>query len=244
MQSGCHLTPTSSSIPPPPLLLFHPFSFAPYCHSSISVTAVQGASPVAKFHCLTTLGWPLTPHPPKQFNSFQFDSIQTPWSHEKGWTETEKEWLANKKNLCGLGVHSPSLFGPGRKNKPHISIFQPFLLFSFTLPHWSYLREQGQKERGERARGVDGEREGDIDITFIESPFTLPLLSLEKVRTRISSPLWDSLFAPPYPPPVAPLYKKKTGFFRFSTNFHIGCLCPLCPRFHNESLLPFSPHLL
>lgn len=117
--------------------------------------------------------------------------------------------MANKKNLCGLGVHSPSLFGPGRKNKPHISIFQPFLLFSFTLPHWSYLREQGQKERGERARGVDGERGRDIDITFIESPFTLPLLSLEKVRTRISSPLWDSLFAPLYPPPVAPLYKKK-----------------------------------
>lgn len=152
-------------------------------------------------------------YPLKQFNSFQFDSIQTPWSHEKGWTETETEWLANKKNLCGLRVHSPSLFGPGRKNKPHISIFQPFLPFSFTLPHWSYLREQRQKERGERATGVDGERGRDIDITFIECPFTLPLLSLEKVRTRISSPLLDFLFAPthhphslPYPPPVAPLY--------------------------------------
>lgn len=40
---------------------------------------------------------------------------------------------------------------------------------------------------------MDGERRRDIDITFTECPFTVPLVSIEKVEIRLFSPSFHTL---------------------------------------------------
>lgn len=74
-------------------------------------------------------------------------------------------------------------------------------------------------------------RERDIDITFTECRFTLPPLSLEEVKTRLSLPL-DSL-ASLYPPPVAPCMKKQD----------FSALPPISPFVvYAHSVLAFTMH--
>lgn len=142
--------------------------------------------------------------------------------------------MANKKNLCRLRPIVLLCLAQGEKQalRPH---FSPLSLSLYR--HWSYLREETQKERGEKAREMDGVRERDINITFTECPFTLPLLSLEKVKTRVS-PSLDSLSSP-YPPPVGPCMKKQD----------FSALRPISPFVvYAHSVLAFtmhpSPHLM
>lgn len=141
--------------------------------------------------------------------------------------------MANKKELVQTWAHSPALFGPRRKTSLASPFFTPF---SFSLPplELSPRRDtKGQKRESERNGWC--ERRRDIDITFTECPFTLPLLSLEKVKTRFS-PLLGSL-APPYLPPVAPCMKKKKPKQDFSA------LPPISPFVvYAHSVLAFTMH--
>lgn len=149
----------------------------------------------------------------------QTDSIQTPLvSRKEIDTDREKGWLINKKNLHRLRPIVPLCLARGEKQPQASPFFRPFFFHSTPVLE-RYLQEETQQQRGKKARKMDGERRRDIDITFTECPFTVPLVSIEKVEIRLffapfSSHRLDS-FAPLYP--VALVQEKNTRKLYFST---------------------------
>lgn len=163
----------------------------------------------------------------------QTDSIQTPLvSRKEIDTDREKGWLINKKNLHRLRPIVPLCLARGEKQPQASPFFRPFFFHSTPVLE-RYLQEETQQQRGKKARKMDGERRRDIDITFTECPFTVPLVSIEKVEIR----LFFTLFSHPEKT------HKKTVFLHFASYFAVCCFCLLCPHFHNAPLLPFTPYL-
>lgn len=161
----------------------------------------------------------------------QTDSIQTPLvSRKEIDTDREKGWLINKKNLHRLRPIVPLCLARGEKQPQASAFFRPFFFYSTPVLE-RYLQEETQQQRGKKARKMDGKRRRDIDITFTECLFTVPLISIEKVEIRLFFTLFSShrldSFAPLYP---VPLVQEK--------NTQENCISPLCQLFCRLLFLP------
>lgn len=140
MRSECHLTNSSPPTPlplhrtPTPLSSLH-FAFS--CYSSISVTCPGGITvwydPLPHNTRIPPPPHPPSPQPQPQLSSLPTNSIQ---SHKKGKGErgservTERGWLANKNNLCRLGLIALLCLAQRQKRvlNPHFSplCFSPY----------------------------------------------------------------------------------------------------------------------
>lgn len=127
-------------------------------------------------------------------------------------------------------ANSPALFSPRRKTSLASPFFTPFSL-SLSLYPIGPISGKRHKKREDKVREMDGERKGDINITFTKCPFTLELISSEKVKTRLSV-LFDSVVSL-YPPPVATCLKI----------LYFSALTPISPVVvYAHSVLAFTMH--
>lgn len=79
-------------------------------------------------------------------------------------------WLANKNNLCRLRLIALLCLAQGEKQalRPHFSPLSLFLFHSVPLA----LSPGRDTKREEKEQETDGERKGDIHITFTQFPVT------------------------------------------------------------------------
>lgn len=116
--------------------------FVLYSDSSISLAAVQGASPVAKSLFSTTLGHPTTPN---KLNSNPKKGVR-----QRG----RKDGWQIQRTCADLGPKFHSVWAR-EKNKPRIPIFHPFSPIFF---HSTPLGDISGKRHKKKRRGMDGRR--------------------------------------------------------------------------------------